>query len=96
VATINANQRPDRTTRTASEIQGNSDSKAPREYDADTRNFIETHDVTMVTLKATPGSGEEAADLSQAAETGRPHANGDRSSESCAKENTSEGPTHPA
>jgi hypothetical protein len=40
--------------------------KATREPDADTRNFIETHDVTKVARKAVPGSGEEAADLVQA------------------------------
>ena len=40
--------------------------KATRESDADTRNFIKTHDVTKVARKAVPGSGEEAADLVQA------------------------------
>ena len=69
MAIINANQKSDRTTKPAAAIQGNSDSKAPREYDADTRNFIETHDVTKVTRKAIPGSGEESADLSPDAQT---------------------------
>jgi hypothetical protein len=36
-----------------------------REPDTDTRNFIETHNVTKVPRKAVPGSGEEAADLLQ-------------------------------
>jgi hypothetical protein len=80
VATINDDQSADRTTRTASEIQGKSDSKAPHEHDAGTRKFIETHDVTTVTRKAAPGSGEEAADLSQAAENGRSHDNDGKSS----------------
>jgi hypothetical protein len=31
----------------------------------DTRNFIETHDVTKVARKSVPGSGEESADLLQ-------------------------------
>jgi hypothetical protein len=44
--------------------------KATRESDADTRNFIETHDVTKVARKAVPGSGEEAADLVQAEQVG--------------------------
>ena len=29
----------------------------------DTRNFIETHNVTKVARKSVPGSGEESADL---------------------------------
>jgi hypothetical protein len=69
MAIINANQKSDRTTKPAAEIQGNSDSKASREPDADTRNFIATHDVTKVKRKAIPGSGEESADLSPAAQS---------------------------
>jgi|HubBroStandDraft_2_1064218.scaffolds.fasta_scaffold245593_2 hypothetical protein len=34
-----------------------------REPDTESRNFIETHNVTEVSPKAVPGSGEEAADL---------------------------------
>jgi hypothetical protein len=41
------------------------DSKTTPEDDAGTRDFIETHDVTKVKRKPTPGAGEEAADLSQ-------------------------------
>jgi hypothetical protein len=45
---------------------------AAQEDDQDTRNFIETHNVTKVPRKAVPGSGEESADLLQdAAEAGR-------------------------
>jgi hypothetical protein len=40
--------------------------------DRDTRNFIETHQVTKVAPKAVPGSGEESADLVQNDEAGRP------------------------
>jgi hypothetical protein len=48
------------------------DSKAAHQDDTDTRNFIETHDVTKVARKAVPGSGEESADLLQDdAEVGR-------------------------
>ena len=39
--------------------------KAAHEEDQDTRNFIETHNVTKVPRKAVPGSGEESADLVQ-------------------------------
>jgi hypothetical protein len=39
--------------------------KARREPDTETRNFIETHNVTKLARKAVPGSGEEAADLLQ-------------------------------
>ena len=67
-------------TGSASRVQGEGDHKAAREYDADTRNFIETHDVTKLARKAAPGSGEEAADLLQAEEVGRSHASGVKSS----------------
>jgi len=42
-----------------------------RKPDRDTRNFIETHNVTKVPRKAVPGSGEEAADLLQDDERGK-------------------------
>jgi hypothetical protein len=66
VGTTNENPSADPKTRTGSKIQGEGDHKAAREYDADTRNFIETHDVTKVARNAAPGSGEESADLLQA------------------------------
>jgi hypothetical protein len=66
MATIEDKQTADRTKSTASGIRDNGDSKATSGSDAGARNFIKTHDVTQVTRKATPGAGEEAADLSQA------------------------------
>jgi hypothetical protein len=45
--------------------------KAAHEDDEDTRNFIETHDVTKVGRKAVPGSGEESADLLHDEDVGR-------------------------
>lgn len=44
--------------------------------DNDTRNFIETHNVTKVARKAAPGAGEESADLLQAEQVDAPHATG--------------------
>jgi hypothetical protein len=77
-------------TGSASRVQGEGDHKAAREYDADTRNFIETHDVTKLARKAAPGSGEEAADLLQAEEVGRSHASGVKSSQHGPQDKTRE------
>ncbi|HTV80703.1 MAG TPA: hypothetical protein VMF03_20800, partial [Steroidobacteraceae bacterium] len=57
-------------------VTGRSRSYAPggraHQDDADTRNFIETHNVTKVTRKPVAGSGEESADLLPDDEVGRP------------------------
>ena len=45
--------------------------KAHREADAETRKFIEQHNVTKLAPKAVPGAGEEAADLLQDVKDGR-------------------------
>ena len=90
MGTTNDNPAANGKTGSASQIQGEGDYKAAREYDTDTRNFIETHDVTKVARKAAPGSGEEAADLLQAEQVGRSHASGVKSSEQGPQDNTSE------
>jgi hypothetical protein len=64
---------------TKSSAEGKGQSKAVRDRDADTRNFIETHDVTKVARKAVPGSGEEAADLLQDEPDGGSNAKDDKS-----------------
>lgn len=91
VATTNDKPPANGNTGSASQIQGEGDYKAARKYDTDTRNFIETHDVTKLARKAAPGSGEEAADLLQAEEVGRSHASGDKPSKQ-PKDNTGEKP----
>jgi hypothetical protein len=68
VGTTNDKSAVDGKTKAASQVQG--DDKAAHEDDRDTRNFIETHNVTKVARKAVPGSGEESADL-QDEEVGR-------------------------
>ncbi len=55
MANVNDNQSGDRATKRGSE-SASADA-------TEIRNFIKTHDVTRVTRKATPGSGEESADL---------------------------------
>jgi hypothetical protein len=77
-------------TGSASQNQGEGDYKAAREYDADTRNFIKTHNVTKVARKAAPGSGEEAADLLEAEQVGRSGATGGKSSEQGPQDDTGE------
>jgi hypothetical protein len=72
VGTTNDNPKVDGKTGTASQIPGGGGDKAAHEDDTDTRNFIETHNVTQVARKAVPGSGEESADLLQDEGAGRP------------------------
>jgi hypothetical protein len=71
VGTNNDNPNVDGKTGTASQIHGRGGDKAAKEDD-DTRNFIQTHNVTKVARKAIPGSGEESADLSQDEGVDRP------------------------
>jgi hypothetical protein len=72
VGTTSDNPKVDGKTGAASQIQGGGDDKAPHEDETDTRNFIETHNVTKVARKAVPGSGEESADLLQDEDVGGP------------------------
>jgi hypothetical protein len=55
-----------------------SDRKIGTAADDETRNFIETHNVTKVARKAVPGSGEESADLLEAEQTEKPDSAGKR------------------
>jgi hypothetical protein len=66
----NGNPAANDKTESASQLPGEGDYKSAREYDADTRNFIKTYDVTRLARKAAPGSGEEAADILQAERLG--------------------------
>jgi hypothetical protein len=77
-------------TGSASQVQGEGDYEAAREYDADTREFIETHDVTKLARKAAPGSGEESADLLHAEQVGRSRASGVKPSQHGPLDNTRE------
>lgn len=70
MSTNNENPTTDRKSGAAAKTQTERDNKANRESDADTRNFIETHNVTKVARKAVPGSGEESADLSESNPSG--------------------------
>ncbi len=73
---MSTNQKPpaDREKKTAPQIQGEGDYESARKYDADTREFLESADVTDLARRAAPGSKEEAAQLKQAEEIGRSHA----------------------
>jgi hypothetical protein len=65
VGTSKHNPRVDGKTGATSQVQGADGDKAAHDDDTDTRNFIETHNVTKVSRKTVPGSGEESADLLQ-------------------------------
>ena len=65
MSTTNESPGADRKLGTAAELENECDHKAARDDDAETRHFIETHDVTKVARKSVPGAGEEAADLQQ-------------------------------
>jgi hypothetical protein len=89
LGTTNGNTPVDRKIGSAAEIQHKRDYNAPSDG-ADTRNFIETHDVTKVARKAVPGSGEESADLLQAEQDDRLNDDGGKSPESSPQDNTTE------
>jgi hypothetical protein len=72
VGTINDDRTSDRNASTGK----GSGAEITRENTSDTRNFIETHNVTKVARKATPGAGEESADLLQAEGVDPSHATG--------------------
>jgi hypothetical protein len=63
VSTNQGESSRDQAIRSAASNRGENGGKAAHEDDTDTRNFIETHNVTKVSRKSEPGSGEESADL---------------------------------
>lgn len=70
----------------AAKVQGEGDYESARKYDADTRKFIKSNDVSDLAHRAAPGSKEEAAKLKEAEEIGRSHASGGRGAESWPKD----------
>lgn len=80
MSTTNENPGADRKSGSTG-TQNERDRKANRDPDADTRNFIQTHDVIKVARKAVPGAGEEAADLLQGEQKGGSDTKGVKSSE---------------
>ncbi len=71
-------------------VQGEGDYESARKYDADTRNFVKSADVSDLAHRAAPASKEEAAKLKQAEEIGRSHAVGGRSAESWPKDKSAD------
>ncbi|HTV76904.1 MAG TPA: hypothetical protein VMF03_01500 [Steroidobacteraceae bacterium] len=70
----------------SNKIQGEGDYESTRKYNADTKKFMDTNDVNEAARRAAPGSREEAADLKQAEDIGRSHAQGGRDAESWPKD----------
>ena len=68
------------------QVQGEGDYESTRKYDADTKRFIETHDVSDLAKRAAPDSSEEAAKLDKAEEAGRSRAVGGKDAESWPKD----------
>lgn len=66
--------------------QGEGDYESTRKYNADTKQFMDSHDVSDVAKRAAPGSREEGAKLEQAEKAGRSHAKGGREAESWPKD----------